>query len=79
MFVFMDLKKLRERNGLTAERVAVELGKSVSTIRFWEAGTYLPSLTPTETLNLLHLYGCTIEELSEAFQETVQKKSLPRQ
>lgn len=46
----MDLKELREKAGLSAERVAVELGKSVSTIRFWEAGTYIPSLSPSETL-----------------------------
>ncbi|MEP0872864.1 helix-turn-helix domain-containing protein [Trichocoleus desertorum AS-A10] len=73
--VFMDLKELREKAGLTAERVAVELSKSVSTIRFWEAGTYIPSLNPSETLRLTRLYQCTVEELSKAFEETQQKKS----
>jgi putative transcriptional regulator len=70
----MDLKELREKSGLTVERVAVELNKSVSTIRFWEAGTYIPSLNPSETLQLTRLYNCGIEDLSEAFKETRQKK-----
>lgn len=74
MIIFMDMKELREKAGLTAERVAVELNKSVSTIRFWEAGTYIPSLSPSETLQLTRLYKCSIEELSEAFEETQQKK-----
>ncbi len=74
MMVFMGLKELREKVGLTAERVAVELNKSVSTIRFWEAGTYVPSLNHSETLQLIRLYKCSIEELSEAFEETQQKK-----
>ncbi|MEH2458299.1 helix-turn-helix domain-containing protein [Nostoc sp.] len=69
------LMRLRLQAGLTAERVAVELDKSVSTIRFWEAGTYVPSLNPSETLQLIRLYKCSIEELSEAFEETQQKKT----
>lgn len=52
----MDLKELREKAGLSAERVAAELGKSISTVRFWEAGTYIPSLNPKETLHLTRLY-----------------------
>lgn len=74
MLLLMDLKDLREKSGLSAERVAAELGKSVSTIRFWEAGTYKPNLDPSEMLKLLRLYKCNIEELTEAFKETQQKK-----
>ena len=73
LFIFMDLKELREKTGLSAERVAVELGKSVSTIRFWEAGTYTPNLSPSETLQLTRLYQCTLEELTESFIETQRK------
>ncbi|YAF99489.1 MAG: helix-turn-helix transcriptional regulator (plasmid) [Nodularia sp. CChRGM 3473] len=73
LLIFMDLKELREKVGLSAERVAVELGKSVSTIRFWEAGTYIPNLSPIETLRLIRLYQCTLEELSESFIETQRK------
>ncbi|MHC5748109.1 MAG: helix-turn-helix transcriptional regulator [Nostoc sp.] len=73
LLIFMDLKELREKADLSAERVAVELGKSVSTIRFWEAGTYIPSLSPSETLQLTRLYRCTLEELSESFIETQRK------
>lgn len=70
----MDLKELREAAGLSAEKVAVALSKSVSTIRFWEAGTYVPSLNPAETKKLLELYGCNIDQLSDAFVETQGKK-----
>ncbi|BCL40063.1 helix-turn-helix transcriptional regulator [Nostoc sp. MS1] len=73
LLIFMDLKELREKAGLSAERVAVELSKSVSTIRFWEAGTYIPNLSPSETLQLIRLYQCTLEELAESFIETQRK------
>ena len=73
LVIFMDLKELREKTGLSPERVAVELGKSVSTIRFWEAGTYIPNLSPSETLHLIRLYQCTLEELTESFIETQRK------
>jgi DNA-binding transcriptional regulator YiaG len=71
----MDLKDLREDVGLTVEKVAVELSKSVSTIRFWEAGTYVPSLNPVETKKLTQLYQCTLDQLADAFTETQQKRS----
>jgi DNA-binding transcriptional regulator YiaG len=70
----MDLKELREKSGLSVERVAVEMGKAVSTIRFWEAGTYAPSLTPMETLKLVNLYQCSLQELAESFLATQGKK-----
>lgn len=70
----MDLKELRESVGLSVEKVAVELGKAVSTIRFWEAGTYVPSLNPDETRKLIQLYGCTLDQLADAFVETQGKR-----
>jgi transcriptional regulator with XRE-family HTH domain len=62
----MTLKELRVRSRLTAEQVAVSLGKSVATIRFWESGKHTPRLTPPETLKLCQLYECSLEELAEA-------------
>ncbi len=73
--LLMDLKELREAAGLSAERTAVELDRAVSTIRFWEAGTYVPSLNPVETKKLLLLYGCTIDQLADAFLKTQSKKA----
>ena len=71
----VDLKELRESAGLSAEYVAAALGKSVSTVRFWEAGKYTPNLNPSETKILVELYRCTLDVLSQSFEETQQKKS----
>ncbi|HEY9598424.1 MAG TPA: helix-turn-helix transcriptional regulator [Cyanophyceae cyanobacterium] len=70
----MDLKELRESAGLSAEKVAIELEKSVSTIRFWEAGTYTPNLNPIETYKLTKIYNCTLKQLADAFAETQSKR-----
>ncbi|AUB41917.1 DNA-binding transcriptional regulator YiaG, XRE-type HTH domain [Nostoc flagelliforme CCNUN1] len=43
--IFIDLKESREKVGLSMERIAVELSKSASTIRFWEAEAYTPNLS----------------------------------
>jgi ribosome-binding protein aMBF1 (putative translation factor) len=74
----MDLKELRENAGLSAEKVAVELDRAVSTIRFWEAGTYIPSLNPVETQKLVKIYRCTLDQLAEAFTQTQLKSQSKR-
>lgn len=63
-------KQLRQRAGLTQQEVAVALGKSVSTVSQWERGLKPPTLTLSETLRLLRLYQCTLEEAAEAFEGT---------
>ena len=39
----MDIKKVREQLGLTAEELAQRLGVSVTTISRWETGRHKPS------------------------------------
>ena len=61
-------KELRQRAGLTQQEVAVALGKAVSTISQWERGLKPPTLTLSETLQLIRLYKCTLEEAVRAFE-----------
>jgi len=39
----MDIKKVREQLGLTAEELAQKLGVSVTTVSRWETGRHKPS------------------------------------
>jgi len=58
-----NLRKYREKRGLTVEDVASFLGKSASTIRAWESGEYLPNGTAFGIRAICSIYGCTIEDL----------------
>ncbi|MDX2215480.1 MAG: helix-turn-helix transcriptional regulator [Oculatellaceae cyanobacterium bins.114] len=62
-------KLLRERVGLTQQQVAIALGKRVGTVSEWERRLYAPRLTFRETLKLMEIYQCTLEDLAEAFDE----------
>lgn len=73
MVICMDLQELRERAGLSPEQVAVALSKAYSTIKAWERGRYVPTLSPGETQKLLGLYGCSLEELNQAAIESKAK------
>lgn len=68
----MDLKQLRLRAGLSAEKVAVALEKSHSTVRNWESGKSRPTLDVSDTVRLCKLYHCTLEELEQAVNGTDQ-------
>jgi len=39
----MDIRKLREKLGLTSEEMAVRLGVVGRTVKRWELGTHRPS------------------------------------
>lgn len=63
---FMELRK---RAKITQREVSVALDVRQGTVSDWERGKHLPRLTPAETLKLINLLGCTLEELAEAFSE----------
>ena len=58
-----NLRKYREKRGLSVEDVASFLDKSASTIRAWESGEYLPNGTAFGIRAICSIYGCTIEDL----------------
>ena len=72
----MDMKKLRQRAGLKAEVVAVQLGIGVSTIRNWEQGRTVPRLRLDQFVDLCRLYRCDIEELYRAAKQSVKGQGL---
>jgi transcriptional regulator with XRE-family HTH domain len=65
---------LRERAGLTQQEVADVLDKRIATISDWERHVSVPNLSLTETLKLIRLYECTLEEAVEAFDRVDPKE-----
>ena len=64
------LRDLREQAGLNQAYVAVTLGYRPATLGDWERGKTEPRLSLDEWDALAQLYGCTLEKLKSAIQET---------
>jgi len=56
-----EIKKMRERAGLTQAKVATALEISTDTLWRWETGIGEPRLS--DMLKMSELFGCTIDEL----------------
>ena len=57
----MNIKKYREKSGITQQQLAAILGVSQSTVAMWETNNSLPR---TEKLpEIAKALGCTIDEL----------------
>jgi len=69
----LDLRGLRERAGLKAEKVVYDLGIAMSTLRNWEQGKHQPTMTPEQTRRFLEVYNCTLEELESAVTASSSK------
>lgn len=67
----MDMKELRQKAGLRAEDVAVQLDIAVSTVRNWEQGRTIPKLRLDQFAQLCRLYKCSFEDLEKASQESM--------
>lgn len=62
--VIMDIKELRTKLGLSQQDLAVVLGVSITTIRYWEYGTTKPSRMARARLQkFLKQQGIDDEEL----------------
>lgn len=57
----MNIKKAREKAGLTQKDVAEQLGVGQSTVAMWESQVSLPRAGKLPAL--AKLLGCTIDEL----------------
>lgn len=71
----MTIKELRLKAGLKSEQVVVQIGIAASTLRNWEQGRSIPKLRVDQFARLCESYGCTIQELNEAAQESVSQRS----
>lgn len=56
-----DLRKWRERKGLSQKEVAISLGVAPPQISKWESGTTDPTLE--NLIKLCELYGVTLDEI----------------
>ena len=68
----LDLRRLRQKAGLTVNDVADKLGKSRATICNWESGYSIPSLTFKRVYELCKLYRCSIKDLADASEQTMK-------
>lgn len=68
----LTLAKLRERINLTQMKLAVAVGVSLTTVSEWENGKTEPRLKYVR--RLVEVFGCTFEELCEAFDQVKRRK-----
>ncbi|MEA5617515.1 helix-turn-helix transcriptional regulator [Cronbergia sp. UHCC 0137] len=66
----MDMKELRERQKLRTVDVASRIGIGESTVRNWEKGRTIPKLRIDQFNQLLKLYQCNFEDLTQAVEKT---------
>ncbi|MBD2014614.1 helix-turn-helix transcriptional regulator [Microcoleus sp. FACHB-53] len=59
------LKQRRNLLNLTQQQVADELGVTVTTVKNWEAGRYIPKLYLPQTKALCDLLNFTLEDLAD--------------
>lgn len=65
------LAQLRIRASLRAVDVGYYLGINESTVRNWEKGRTIPTVTFTQVDKLMELYDCSYEELRDAVKESM--------
>lgn len=67
----MNMKQLRLRVKLRTVDIASRIGVAESSVRNWEKGRTIPTLSIDKTAALCHLYQCSIEELDLAVRESM--------
>jgi transcriptional regulator with XRE-family HTH domain len=71
-----DPKVLRKRAGLTVRAVAQALDVTITTVTRWESGSSTPTLSLKQTITLINLYGCSLEQLDRAFTKARREREL---
>lgn len=69
-----DIKKIREKRGITQKELAAKLNVSPSTVSQWENGLRNPSLVNVKRVsNILH---CTTDELLSSVAEELEESKV---
>lgn len=63
--------RLKER-GLTQEKLARAVGKSLTTVHSWAVGRHTPTLSPGEMERLCSALGCSLAELAAMFPDKTE-------
>lgn len=66
----MDLRELREQAKLRIIDVAYHLNIAEGTVRNWEKGRSIIRIPVDQVAKLCNLYNCSVQELSEAMQQS---------
>ena len=67
----MNMKQLRLRVKLRTVDIASRIGVAESSVRNWEKGRTIPTLSIDKTAALCELYQCSIAELDLAVRESI--------
>ena len=67
----MNMKQLRLRVKLRTVDIASRIGVAESSVRNWEKGRTIPTLSIDKTAALCELYQCSIAELAGAVTESI--------
>ena len=67
-----DMAKARTGKKVTQVALAKALGKGESTVRQWESGVNLNGITALIALQMANLFGCRMEEVIAAIENTRQ-------
>ena len=70
----MNMKQLRLRVKLRTVDIASRIGVAESSVRNWEKGRTIPTLSIDKTAALCELYQCSIAELAQAVAESMAKE-----
>jgi transcriptional regulator with XRE-family HTH domain len=71
-----DPKVLRKKAGLTVRAVAQALDVTITTVTRWESGSSTPTLSLKQTITLINLYGCSLDQLDRAFTKARREREL---
>ena len=69
----MNMKQLRLRVKLRTVDIASRIGVAESSVRNWEKGRTIPTLSIDKTAALCLLYQCSIAELDLAVRESIAR------
>ena len=69
----MNMKQLRLKIKLRTVDIASRIGVAESSVRNWEKGRTIPTLSIDKTAALCLLYQCSIAELDLAVRESIAR------
>jgi transcriptional regulator with XRE-family HTH domain len=73
-----DPKVLRKKAGLTVRAVAQALDVTITTVTRWESGSSTPTLSLRQTITLINLYGCSLDQLDRSFTKARRERELKK-